>query len=286
MDVMWIAETSVEDGIAIVVFATVVFLILLGFVAMVRWLARVVSGRPAPVKMETVLLVLDYEFEESEDEVDPSDDDQEINRFVMYLNSIIAEFSAGHVTEVSLEGDEMTLSISGPDAKRIWELLSTEVTNFSPHQPKRVIFERSKKKGGNQTLEEIQWNPGATLDFQLPPEVEIPESWVRLANAARVLSLFGVIGLFAWNASRSFLGKSEGEFMDTAIGMTSAYLVGIPLVFGLALALICSIRIKAITKAAGFDDLESSISRTLKYVLLIVIAIFATLLVVTTFLHG
>ena len=66
--------------------------------------------------------------------------------------------------------------------------------------------------------------------------------------------------------------------MATGLGMFLAYVVGIILVTGLSIGLVSNIRIKAILKAAGFPSEDSSISSTLKYVLLIVIAIFGLIL--------
>ena len=64
---MWIADTTASDGIAIMAFATVLFLILFGIVSLAKWILRLLSGKPNPARMETVVLVLECkEFKDDE----------------------------------------------------------------------------------------------------------------------------------------------------------------------------------------------------------------------------
>ena len=272
---IWLAKTSAADGIAIVVFATVIFLILFGIVSLVKWILRLMSGRPNPARMEAVVLVLETEICEENEE---PKDYENIRIFAFYLHSKLAGKKIGQLADANHEDSEVFLHFVGPDASGIWNVLEGEVKEYSPTKPKRVILERAKRNGGAQVLDQIPWQPDRELDFQIPHEVKIPEKWLRLSNIGHLISVSGIVGLFGWKALRLCLGMTENEFMDSGLGMLSAYLVGVSLIFGLSLSLICSIRIKAITRAAGFFDVERSISNTLKYVLLIVIAVFGAIL--------
>jgi predicted cobalt transporter CbtA len=81
-EAMWIAETSTSDGIAIVLFATVLFLILFGIVAIVKWIFRLITGKPDPTKLETLVLVLKSKMHEGN--VEP-DNYEKIRIFAFYL---------------------------------------------------------------------------------------------------------------------------------------------------------------------------------------------------------
>lgn len=268
---MWIAKTTTSDGIAIVVFATVIFLIFFGIVTLVKSVFRLISGKPDPSKMESVVLILQNEIRAGNEGVE---DHKNIRIFAFYLHSKLAEKKIGQLADTNYEDSEFFLFFAGPEASQIWDLLNHEVKEYSPTKPKRVILERARKNGGAQVVDHIPWQPGRKLDFKIPPEVESPKRWLRLSNICRMVSASGIIGLFGWKILQLCLGKTEDQFMDTGLGIFLAYLVGTALVSGLSLSLICSIRIKAITRAAGFFDVEPSTSNTLKYVFLIVVAIF------------
>ena len=60
--------------------------------------------------------------------------------------------------------------------------------------------------------------------------------------------------------------------------MVSAYIVGLAMISGLMLKLICMRRINAITRTTGVYDVELPALNTLKVVLLTVIAIFGLVL--------
>jgi hypothetical protein len=190
---MWIADTTVSDGIAIVAFATVLFLILFGIVSLAKWNLRLLSGKPNPARMETVVLVLECkEFEDDEGDEKVYGD---IRNFALYLQSKLAKEKAGHYSEINQVDDELFLCFEGPDANRIWDLLNVEIEAYSPAKPQRAILEHTRNGGGTRVLEPIAWQPGRKLDFQPLPEVGIPEKWLRLSLYGQMLSILGFSGL-------------------------------------------------------------------------------------------
>lgn len=268
---MWIAKTTIADGIGGVVFATVIFLILFGIISLVKWFFRLISGKQNPSKMETVALWLETDITEYRKQ---HEDYEAIRVFALYLHSKLAEQKIGQLTGANRSHPELVLYFAGPDASRIWDLLACEVTEYSPTKPLRVLLKRTNKMGGTQILENIPWRPVKKLHFQIPSEIEIPEKWLRLSNISQRVAISGILGLFGWKLLRLYHGMTENEFMETTLGMVSAYIVGLAVISGLTSKLICMRRLNAITRIAGFYDVESSTSNTLKYVLLTVIAIF------------
>ena len=171
---MWLAETSITDGIAIVIFPMVSFLILLGMVAFVRWFFRLISGHSVPA--------------------------------------------------------------------------AVKVGSSSPHSESAVM---------------------------------VPEKWSRLWRHSRMFTASGMVGLSSWELLGRRLNLTENDFRDTALGSVSAWLVGILLISGLCLQLACRIKMRSLARRAGFPMEESSTSVILKYVLLLVIAFFGFVLLVT-----
>ena len=277
---MWIAKTTFSDAVAGILLATALFLILFGMVTLVKWILLLISGKPNPAKMENVVLTLEYKCEEDQDEEEDKEESEQIRHFALYLQSKIMEKKAGHLSQAYQANDELFLRFTGSDATRIWNLLITEIEAYSPVRPQSAILERTKKNGGTRMIDQIAWRPAQKLDFRPPPEVAIPEVWRRLSGYGRVLSIAGFSGLIGWRVVRMSLGQTENEFMDTGLGMLLAYLAGAILVTGLSLGLICSIRFRTISKTSGFPNpyADSPASDTLKYVVLIVIAIFGLIL--------
>lgn len=273
---MWIAKTATSDGILVVVFAAVLFLILLGIVGLVKWTFRKVTGKSATTEMEEVVLVLDKDLRDRKGELEEHGN---LRTFASYLHSKLAEEKIGQLAGMIDGESEMLLCFAGPDAGRIWDLLKGEVREYSPTRPMRVILERAHQNGGTQALESILWQSDRKSDCPISSDGEIPRSWLRLSRIARTVSLSGIIGLFEWNALRMYLGKTDNEFGDTGLGMFLGYSILIVLISGLSLSLICSRRLDSIRKAAGFFDGETPTSDTLKYVLLAVIAIFGLIFI-------
>jgi hypothetical protein len=268
---MWLAQTSIGDGIAVVLFATVLFLILFGLVTCVKCLFRLITGKPNPAKLENVLLVLRSDCQEhNEDWEEP----EEIRNFALYLHSKLLDAKAGHFADSFHDENESFLCFAGASADKIWVTLEPEVKNHAPSQPKRVIIQCSKKSGGEKIFPQIPWQPGEKPSFQPKPEAHIPERLLRLNDTGRRCAIYGTIGLFAWNTSARVSGQAENDFFETTLGMISAYVVGSIMIFGLSLALVTGMRIRAFGKQVGSYHGDSPMENTLKYVLLAVVAIF------------
>lgn len=263
---MWLADTSLADGIAVVIFATMLFSLLLGAVVLVRWAFRVICGRSAP---EAVILVFPIGCPEKENE----DGNEDWENFAWFLHTKLRENQLGHFAGLSYEGEELLLLFKGEDANQIWQILHADAKDKAPEMPLRVILERSKKNGGQRIIETVPWQPAST---PLPRGAlpSIPETWNRLSLYSRVLTVAGIGGLFSWGILRKFLKVTENEFRNTVLGDYSAWVIGILLVAGLSLKWVCSIRIRSIEKQAGFPTGESPTSVILKYVLLLVVLVF------------
>lgn len=270
---MWIADTSVGDGIAIVIFATILFLILFGLVTFMKWLFRLITGKPNPAKSESVLLVLDSDYQEH---IEDWEEPEETTNFALYLHSKLMDVKAGRFIETFHDEKESFLCFAGVSAEQIWETLQLEVRNYAPSRPKRVIIQCSKKSGGEKIIPHVPWQPGKRLSYQPPPEAHIPERLLRLHDTGRRFSIYGMFGLFAWNAYTRISGQAEIDFFETTFGMISAYVVGSIMIFGLSLALVTGMRIRAFGKQVGSDHGDSPMENTLKYVLLAVVAIFGS----------
>ena len=273
---MLIAETTLSDGIAIVVFATAIFLFFFGIFSLVKWLFRSISGNPNPAKLETVLVVL--ELPEDGDEQEAR---EKVDNFIWYLQPKLAAEKAGYFHTALIGANEVFLQFRGIEAEGIWNLLGPELTNHSPCKPLRVTLDRAEIHGGQRTIDPISWRPGSDMGFQIPPKPEIPKHWLLLSRVARALTAFGGLGISVWEVIQKSKGMSENEFSNTGLGTALAYLSGTTLVGGLSLGVLSSRRIQAVQKDAGFPCNDSSLSTTLKYVLLTVIAIFGLLLLVT-----
>ena len=270
----WIAATKSSDVVAILIFATVLFLILFGIVSLVKWIVRLIGRKPNPAKVQTAILVFDSESRAD----DEDEEDEELVRFARFLHSKLSGKNAGRFAG-SIAGDgESLLCFEGPDANRIWEILSDDVKDCAPVRPLRVILRQTRKKSGERTIDPVPWHPVRQFDYQEPAETEIPEKGLRLSWYGERLSITGIIGISGWNILRNCSGKSENEFRDTPLGDVSAYLVGGILVLGLSMTLISSLRIRALTKSEDSMSWETPMENSLKYVLLIVIAIFGLIL--------
>lgn len=273
---MGIAETSVDEGIAIVIFATVLFLILFGLVTFLRWLFRWLSGKPKPTKFESVLVVLHSEGQEAIDDWEESED---VRNFTQHLHNKLLGAKAGHVAEVIADVTELFFIFEGANAEQIWDLIQPEVQEYAPYQPKRVVIQRSKKNGGEIVLSSIPWQPGNKPAFEPPPEICIPEGLRRMYFTGRRFAVIGIVGLFLWNGYAMISGQSENDFFGTLSGKLSAYIVGSVMIFGFLLVLVSNIRIRTHTKSVGFQYQDSPNSHTLKWVLLAVILIFTSILI-------
>lgn len=272
---MWIAETSVGDGIAIVIFATVLFLILFGIVTCVKWVFRLISGKPKPEKSESVILVLHNEHQE---EIKILEESEKIRNFALHLHWKLVEAKSGHLNKAFHDKAEFFLCFDGVSADEIWKWLESEVKDYAPSQPKRVIMQRSRNRGGETTLSEVPWQPGNKPAFETPTEIQIPEGLRRLYFTGRRFAVIGIVGLFLWNGYAMISGQSENDFFGTLSGKLSAYVVGSFIIFGLLLVLVSNMGIRAHTKSVGCPYADPPSSKILTWVLFAVIVIFVFML--------
>lgn len=271
---MWIAKTSFTDGIAVVIFVTVLFFLLLGAVIFVRWIFRLISGRSEP---ESVVLVFPNTYLDDEDEKEV-EDSESLENFAWFLHTKLRGNQLGHFADVSYESEEILLIFKGGDANQIWQLIHTEAKDKVPKIPLRVILERSKKHGGQRIIEPIAWQATSTC-FPRPNLPTIPEALIRLSRYGKTFTIMGIGGLCSWGILRKHLKLTENEFRDTVFGNYSAWIIGILLIVGLSLKWFSYAKVRSFAKLAGFPPGESSTSTILKYVLLLVILIFGLVLV-------
>lgn len=272
--IMWLADSSLSDGVVIVIFATVLFSLLLGAVVLVRWAFRVICGKSAP---EAVILVFPTGYPEEENE-SGNENWENLENFAWFLHTKLRENQLGHFAGFSYEGEEILVLFKGADANRIWQIFHAESQDKAPKKPLRVILERSKKNGGQRIIDSVPWQPAST-PLSRPTMPSIPERWIRLSFHGQVLTIAGIGGLFSWGIVRKFLKLTENEFRDTVLGNYSAWVIGILLIAGLSLKWVCRIRIRSIEKQAGFPTGESPTSVVLKYVLLLVALFFGLVFV-------
>lgn len=266
---MWLAETSLSDGIAIVMVATVLFLLLLGSVVFVRWVFRIIFKRSAP---ETVILVFPHAYQEADDE-DGNEDWENMENFAWFLHTKLRENQLGHFAEYSCKGEEIWVVFKGADANQIWQMIHAEAKDKAPGIPLRVILKRSKKNGGQRIVDSVEWQPGS-VSLPRPEMPTIPETLIRLSQYGKVLTIVGIGGLFSWGIIRKLLKLSENEFRDTAFGNYSAWIIGTILIAGLSLKWYSNAKVRSLANQVGFSEDESPTSTVLKYVLLLVIMIF------------
>ena len=271
---MWLADTSLSDAIAVVIFATVLFSLLLGAVVLVRWAFRVIRRRSAP---EAVILVFPTGCPEEENE-DGNEDRENLENFAWFLHTKLRENQLGHFAGFSYVGEEILVPFEGADANRIWQIFHAEAKDKAPKMPQRVILEHSKKNGGQRIIDMVPWQLAST-PLPRPTLPSIPETWIRLSFYSQVLTIGAIGGLFSWGIVRKLMKLTENEFRDTILGDYSAWVIGILLIAGLSSKWVCSIRIRSIEKQAGFPTGESSTSVILKYVLLLVALIFSLVFV-------
>jgi hypothetical protein len=269
---MRLAETSLSDGFAVVIVATVLFLLLLCAVVFVRWVFRLICGRSNP---EAVILVFPNGCQESENE---NEGREILENFAWFLHTKLRENQLGYFAEFSHEGEGILVFFKGADANQIWKTIQSEAIDKTPERPLRVILERSKKNGGQRTIEAVAWQP-ASISLPRPELPTIPERWIRLVFYSKILTNLGIGGLFSWGILRQFLKLSENEFRVNSFGNYSAWIIGTLLIAGLSLKWFSHVKIRSFVKQAGFPADESSTSTILKYVLLLVIIIFGLVFV-------
>lgn len=260
---------------AIVIFATVLFLILFGILTCVKWVFRLISGKPKPTKSESVVLVLHSEHQKG---IEHLEELEKIRNFALHLHWKLVEPKAGHLNKAFHDKTEFSLCYEGDSADEIWKWLEVEVKDYAPSQPKRVIMQRTQKPGGETTLSELPWQPGNKPAFEQPTEIRIPEGLRRLYFTGRRFAVIGIVGLLMWNGYAMISGQSENNFFGTLFGKLSAYVVGSVMIFGFLLLLISNMGIRAHSKSVGCPYKDPPNSQILTWMLFTVIVIFVSIL--------
>ncbi|MCP5547048.1 MAG: hypothetical protein H7A50_06715 [Akkermansiaceae bacterium] len=270
---MWLA-TTISDGIAVVIFATMLFLLLYGIVVVVKAVSRWVFRMPNPSRVDSLELYVEHN-----DYADDGDEDGDLlQRFLLHANETLVESKAGHLSGVEELANEELLAFEGRDVDEIWIVLEDVVNRGCPKRPLRVVLHTGGRKGDTRTIESIAWQPDPEYRLEWTPPAEKSETWDRVGDWGRMLSFLGIAGLLGWNVIRRLHGKSENGFRETIPGAVFAWLVGSVLVIGLSITLIVSIRSRVILKRRGFPSGDTPTENTLKHVLLLVILIFAAVL--------
>ena len=169
-----IATTTIADGIAIIVFATILFLLGSGGLWLLKFLCRGIRGKPQPVDPQSICVSF-----EAADEWDEKGNLLEMQRFADYLTSRLQGQRLGEFDGGEFGGKRVGLHFYGPDAKRMWEVLEGEVRTHAPERPLEVVFDFGKKRGGDREGREFNGNeffviqPGINLEANLVKYVKI-----------------------------------------------------------------------------------------------------------------
>ncbi len=255
---MMIATTSTGDVIAIMVFATVLFLIGLGIVTFLKFLVRVIRRKPRPVEPQSVCvyfeMAADWEVND-EDELDETETGEwhEMVEFASYLEAKVRTEQLGDFDGGAVEGNRMALYFYGPDAKRIWESIEGEVQAYAPAKPLEVRFDLGRKTGGREIVNianEVPHSPKPLPDFvKVTSEAEaVSPTWSMVARIGGWLTVIGFLGLFLNSLGRKLAGVSEREVMDSGFGAFVVFGLSGMFIAGLVLRLIFTCHVQRISK--------------------------------------
>lgn len=254
-----IAATTIGDGIAIIVFATILFLLGVGVLALLKFLIRVILRKPRPVEPQGVCVVfemaepwkLDVDDEEELDET-ADGGGYEMQRFASYLESRIRSEKLGDFDGGVVEDSRVELYFYGPDAKRIWEKIETDVLTFAPAKPLEVRFDLGKKRGGKQVVgiaHDTARQPEILPDFEKwNPVATVSPAWTRMFWVGVWLALIGFGGLFLNSIGRKAAGVSEQEVMRSASGAFVVFSLSGMFILGMILCLICASHVQRISR--------------------------------------
>lgn len=254
-----IAATTIGDGIAIIVFATIMFLIGVGVLALVKFLIRVILRKPRPMELQGLCVF--FEMAEAwkrdvdgEEELDESEDGggYEMQRFASYLESRIHSEQLGDFDGGVIEDRWVGLYFYGPDAKRIWEKIETDVLTYAPAKPLEVRFDFGKKGGGKQVMtiaDDRPRQPETLPDFKKwNPVAVVSPAWTRVFRIGAWLALIGFAGLFLNSLGRKAAGVSEQEVMRSASGAFVVFSLSGMFILGMVLCLIHTCFIQRISR--------------------------------------
>ncbi len=246
---MTIAATSASDGIAIVVVATVLFLIGLGILGLLKFLFRLILGKPRAVEPQSVCV----SFERVDGWLGEGAV-QEFKQFSAYLETRVRSGKLGGFDGGEFEKEGVRIYFHGPDAERIWERIEADVRAYAPARPVEVRFDLGKKRGGRKVVgiaEDGPRHPEDLPDFEIPePATGISLAWTVAGRIATCLWLSSMAGLFLSWFFQKVTGTSEREMMQSGIGSFVAFTLSGMFVVGMVLALVCVSHSERVDKRA------------------------------------
>jgi hypothetical protein len=233
-----IATTTIADGIAVIVFATILFLLGAGGLWLLKFLWRCIRGKPQPVEPQSICVSF-----EAADEWDEEGNVLEMQRFADYLASRLQGPRLGEFDGGEFGGKRVGLHFYGPDAKRMWEVLEGEVRTHAPERPIEVVFDFGKKRGGRQVVDladDSPHHPQPLPEFEpQEPDTGITPAWTLAWRIGNLLWLTGFLGLFLSQCVRWTTGISEGEMTRSRIGSFVVFTLSGMFIGGMVLTLVC-----------------------------------------------
>lgn len=292
-----IATTTIADGIAIMVFATVLFLLGAGVLWLLKLLFRLIRGKPRPVEPQGVCVFFEMDGSwkrdaDDEDELDETGEGggSEMMRFASYLESRIHSERLGDFDGGVVEDRRVGLYFYGPDAKRIWERIEEDVRTYAPAKPLEVRFDLGKKRGGKQVVniaDDPPRQPETLPDFEKwNPAAVVSSAWTMVFRMGGALTLIGFVGLFLNSLGRKVAGVSGQEVMRSGTGAFVVFGLSGMFILGMVLCLIFVCHIQQVSKrpspgpmgrAMQGPVLPSWISN--KFILAIVAAVIAGVMI-------
>lgn len=254
-----IAATAIAETIAILAFATALFLLGLGVLALLKLLLRLILRRPRPVEPQGVCVV--FEMSEAwkwnvddEEELDMSEEGScsEMQRFVSYLESRIHCEPLGDFDGGIVDGKQVKLYFYGSDAKRIWGEIEMDVRNYAPSIPLEVRFDLGKKRGGKQVVNianDAPRRPEALPDFERwDPAPVISPAWRRVIRIGAWLTVLGFVGLFLSDLGGKVAGVTDQEVMKSQAGTFVVFGLSAMFIVGMILCLVYTCHVQRIAK--------------------------------------
>lgn len=241
------STTSASDFIAVMVFATFLFLLGMGLKWVLKSLFRLISRKSRPAEPQSMCI----DFAAAED-WEEEGNMLYMERFAEYLASKLqskglAEFDGGEA-----EGERVSLYFFGPDAKRMWEEIEDDVRTYAPLKPLEVAFASGGKKGERVVEAIAEVGPRKPLPFPkfkvAAHRAGISPTWGLIGRIGTFLWLTGLAGLFLSWVFRIFHGVTEEEVMRSGFGAFVIFSFSGMLMGGLVIALVCANHTQATAK--------------------------------------
>lgn len=151
-----------------------------------------------------------------------------------------------------MDGKQVNLHFHGPDAKRIWAMIETDVRVYAPAKPLEVRFELGRKRGGKEVVDIVDdtpRRPQALPDFEMwNPFPEVSRAWTTVFRGGGWLALIGFAGLLLNNLGQKFAGVSGEESMQSGFGAFVIFSLSGMFIVGMILCLICVSRVQRISR--------------------------------------